>query len=132
LQHLVFDRDLDEMESLGYRVRRFDCSLWSSEEDLHVALKKGLQLPEHTGSGFDALADSLTDIVVPDESGVLVAVDNLSEAHRADVLLGVLAVSSRWWPLFGRIFCVALRTDDPKYVGPVIGGRSPTGTATNG
>lgn len=67
----VFEQDLDGMLARGYRVRRFDCSRWRSEDDLHSTLKAGLELPAYTGSGFDALADSLTDIEVPEESGVL-------------------------------------------------------------
>jgi hypothetical protein len=64
----------------------------------------------------------LTDIGVPETSGVLVALDNFSEAHRGDVLLSVLAAASWWWLLFGRVFCVVLRTDDNQYVGPLVGG----------
>jgi RNAse (barnase) inhibitor barstar len=113
------------MRAHGYRVTRFDCARWRSEEDLHAALKEGLELPAYTGSGFDALADSLTDIEVPEGSGVLVALDNFSDAHGGDVLLEVLASASWWWLLFGRVFCVVLRTDDPQYEGPVVGGAPP-------
>lgn len=111
---------------LRYRVRRFDCSLWRSEDHLHATVKTGLELPSYTGSGFDALADSLTEIEVPEATGMFVALDNFSEAHRGDVLLDVLASASRWWLLFGRVFCVALRTDDSHYAGPVLTGAPPT------
>jgi hypothetical protein len=85
-------------------------------------LKAGLRLPAHTGLNFDALADSLTDIDVPRDSGLMVALDNFTEANRGDVLLDVLARGSRWWLLFGRIFGVLVRTDDATYDGPVVGG----------
>ena len=84
-----------------------------------------LELPVYTGSNFGALADSLTDIEVSEESGVLVALDNFSERHRGDLLLEVMASASRWWLLFGRVFCVVVRTDDRQYEGPPLGGTPP-------
>lgn len=121
----VFEQDIEEMLARHFDVRRFDCAQWHSEDDMHAALKVGLVLPAYTGSGFDAFADSLTDIEVPQATGVLVALDNFSEAHRGDLLLKVLASASRWWLLIGRVFCVVLRTDDPRYEGPRVGGARP-------
>lgn len=121
----VFAADLDELEQRHYLVTRFDCSSWDSEGDLHADLKRGLELPEHTGANYDALEDSLADIDVPDSGGLVIALDNFTEANRSDVLLQVLAHASRWWLLFGRILVVALRTDDARYEGPVVGGTRP-------
>ena len=55
----------------------------------------------------------------------MVALDNVTDAPRADVLLDVLAGASRWWLLFGRIFGVLARTDDPIYAPPRVGGMRP-------
>jgi RNAse (barnase) inhibitor barstar len=121
----IFAADLDELEKRGYRVARFDCSSWNSEDDLHADLKRGLSLPDYTGANYDALEDSLADIDVPESGGLTVALDNFTEANRSDVLLDVLAHASRWWLLFGRIFAVATRTDDARYEGPVVGGTRP-------
>lgn len=46
---------------------------------------------------------------------MIVALDNMTEAPRADVLFQVLADASRWWLLLGRIFAVLARTDKPDY-----------------
>lgn len=122
----IFEEDVGAMQAHGYIVRRFDCAVWSSESAMHTALKSGLDLPGYTGGNFDALSDSITEIDVPEHSGVLVALDNFSEAHRGDVLLEVLTSASRWWLLFGRVFCTILRTDNPRYEGRAIGGVSPS------
>ena len=95
------------------------------ESALHEALRLGLGLPHHTGHNFDALNDSLSDIEVPGESGVMVALDHVTDAPRADVLLQVLADASRWWLLFGRIFGVLARTDSPDYDAPLVGAMRP-------
>jgi hypothetical protein len=84
-------------------------------------LKAGLALPAYTGSGMDALADALTDIEIPDASGVVVALDNFNQVSWTHALLDVLAAASRYWLLFGRILMILLRTDDATYVGPHVG-----------
>ncbi len=84
-------------------------------------LKSGLAMPDYTGLGFDALNDSLSEIHVSDESGVIVALDNFTEEHRGDILLKVLADAPRYWLLFGRLFGVILRTNDARYEGPMVG-----------
>lgn len=103
----------------------FDCRAWPDEFALHEELRVGLGMPDYTGHSFDALNDSLSEIDVPEESGVMVALDNVTDAPRADVLLDVLAGASRWWLLFGRIFGVLARTDDPNYAPPRVGGMRP-------
>ncbi len=117
---------------LDYSVARFDCSSWASEAELCADFKAGLHMPDYTGLGFDAINDSLSEIDVPDDTGLMVALDNFSEAHRADVLLDVLANASRRWLLFGRIFGVLIRTDDERYHGPLLAARLPTGTTASG
>jgi SAM-dependent methyltransferase len=84
-------------------VRRFDCSRWDDEATMFAELKTGLALPAYTGSGFHSLADALSDIDVPDASGVAVALDNFNDASWAGPLLDVLARASSYWLLFGRI-----------------------------
>jgi Barstar (barnase inhibitor) len=117
-----FDEDVRELAGRGYSVALFDCSAWRAEEAMLTDLRDRLAVPNFTGRSFDALSDSLTDIHVPYESGLAVALDNFNDVPSSDVLLQVLGDASRWWLLFGRVFAVLLRTDDPAYGGPVVGG----------
>jgi RNAse (barnase) inhibitor barstar len=120
-----FEEDIGALRERGFVVRSFDCREWTDEFALHEALRVGLGMPGYTGHNFDALSDSLSEIEVPEESGMMVALDNVTDAPRADVLLDVLASTSRWWLLFGRIFGVLARTDNPDYGPPIVGAMRP-------
>ena len=120
-----FEADIRELRERGFVVPSFDCGDWTDEFALHEALRLGLGMPDYTGRNFDALNDSLSEIEVPEESGLMVALDNVTQAPRADVFLDVLANASRWWLLFGRIFGVLARTDDPDYQAPIVGAMRP-------
>jgi RNAse (barnase) inhibitor barstar len=121
----VFESDIRDLRSRGFEVPRFDCRAWTTENALHDALRVGLKLPDYTGQNFDALDDSLTDIVVPEATGLMVALDNVTDAPRADVLVDVLARASRYWLLFGRIFGVLARTDRPDLAPAQVGAMRP-------
>ena len=113
-----FEEDIAEVQTRGFRVVRFDVSSWADEDAMYSELRDSLGLPDYMGMGFDSLADALTDLDVPEEGGVVVALDSFTETARTDTLLEVLARASRWWLLFGRVFAILLRTDDPGYLGP--------------
>lgn len=44
-----------------------DCSLISSKEELHTAIRQELNFPDYYGMNLDALSDCLTDISNPTE-----------------------------------------------------------------
>jgi len=85
-----FEADLAAMEALGFRVDRFDVGAWVDEDAMFCALRDGLGLPAHTGMNFDALADSLADMDVPDDGGAVIALDNFMESRRSDKLPAVI------------------------------------------
>ena len=120
-----FERDVAELQDRGFRVERFDAGAWADEDAMYCEMRDGLGLPSDTGMNFDALADSLEEMDVPVESGVVVALDNFTESRRTDAVLKALGAASRWWLLFGRLFIVVLRTDDPNYGGPDAIGAMP-------
>lgn len=121
-----FEEDLAEMERYGFRVARFVVDAWRDEDAMYCELRDELGLPEHMGMNFDALADSLQDMDVPQDGGVVIAFDNFTESSRTDTLLKVLAAASRQWLLFGRLLAVVLRTDNPDYRGPESLGAMPS------
>jgi RNAse (barnase) inhibitor barstar len=121
-----FEQDIAELREREYLVPVLDCLAWGSVGEMHDALRLGLGLPDYTGRNFDALADSLSEIDVPEHSGTMVALDNVTRSDQTDMLLDVLADASRRWLLFGRIFGILVRTDNPSYDGPVIGATRPS------
>src|SRR4051812_34976170 len=102
----LFENDISDLQSRGWEGGDFDCRDWTTEDELHDALRVGLGMPDYTGRNVDAMDDSLGDIEVPEATGLMVALEHATDAPRADVLLDVLASASRWWLLFGRIFGV--------------------------
>jgi hypothetical protein len=113
------DEDLAELAEHGFEVRRFDCSAWADDAQMHRELKAAVPLPAYTGAGWDSLADSLTDIDVPDDGGLAVVLDEYDGTRERDeTLLDLLVGATRWWLLFGRLLPVLLRTDDVHYRTP--------------
>ena len=97
----------------------------------HARQNGGRLPPSRVVFGFACLRPAAqpppdhADIVVPEATGLMVALDNITHAPRADVLLDVLARASRWRLLFGRIFGVLARADDAEYTPPRIGSMRP-------
>jgi hypothetical protein len=101
----------------GSRDSTFAC--WGDDvAKMRAALRDELGMPSYTGSNFNAIADSLTDIDVPEQGGLVVALDNFIASDSNEVLLHVLTAAWRRWLLFGRLLVVLLRTDDGQYEGP--------------
>ena len=73
-----------------------------SKTELMVALAKGLDLPEHFGNNWDALADSLEDSDWLGAHGIAIAVRHskaYAGAHRADwsTLSEILGEAAEYW-----------------------------------
>ena len=74
----------------------------SSKTELLAALARGLQLPEHFGSNWDALADSIEDGDWLGKTGCVVALERTAayrKAHGIDwtTLEDILAEASDYW-----------------------------------
>jgi RNAse (barnase) inhibitor barstar len=115
----VLDADVAELGRHGFVACRFNCGSWESDESMHAELRSGLGLPDYTGANFNALADSLTDMEVPESGGFAIVLDDFNGSlQRDDDLIHVIAEASRWLLLFGRLVVILLRTDDVRYEGP--------------
>jgi hypothetical protein len=123
-----FTEDLSELSSLGVRIAHFDVRSWGDDvSKMRDVLRDELGMPSYTGDNFDAIADSLTDIDVPDDGGLVIGLDNFTASDTNEVLLDVLAAASRRWLLFGRLLVVLLRTDNGQYEGPTSLGATAAG-----
>ena len=110
--------DAAQLTGLGYVVRTFDCSRWTSRDVMYDDLRTGFCLPQSVAN-LNALRDVLEDIAVPDEGGMAVLFQSIDAAlDRVEPVLEALAWASRYWLLFGRRFVVLAQTHDPRYQGP--------------
>jgi RNAse (barnase) inhibitor barstar len=74
----------------------------SSKSELMIALAKGLKLPEHFGSNWDALADSLEDSDWLGTHGIAIVLRHAAayrKAHAADweTLSDIFSEAAEYW-----------------------------------
>lgn len=79
-----------------------DLKTVNSKPELLLALSKGLQLPEHFGNNWDALADSVEDSAWLGKNGVVITLLHAAayrKAHGIDwtKLEDILAEASDYW-----------------------------------
>ncbi len=81
--------------------RMVDCKDATSRAELMAAFEKGLKLPEHFGTNFDALADCLEDAEWAGRGNViaLLHTGSFRKAHAADwaTLDEILAEAAEYW-----------------------------------
>jgi RNAse (barnase) inhibitor barstar len=73
-----------------------------SKAELLAAMAKGLQLPEHFGNNWDALADSVEDVAWLGKAGTVILLthtEGYRKAHGVDwtMLEDILAEASDYW-----------------------------------
>ncbi|ROQ30296.1 barstar (barnase inhibitor) [Frondihabitans sp. PhB188] len=113
----ISDRDQREhtltwLQDHGYRLVRFDASLWADEPDMLTEIGTALDFPDYYGVNLDALNDCLSDVAEHDygwkgdEIGLVLVVTAFEAFHRvapkaASSLLSILAGQSLYAALFG-------------------------------
>jgi len=68
----ILDEDVAWLSAHSYRAHPFDCTRWLSEADFHGDVSRDLSFPEWYGRNLHAFNDSLSDIHVPDDGGVVI------------------------------------------------------------
>lgn len=121
----VLAEDLAWFRAHAYEVYSCDCSRWQSEADLHDDIARTLAFFDGYGRNLDALNDSLGDLAVPDDGGVvfhLAHFDCFAAQYPrvAWALLDIIADNSRRFLLRGRRLLALVQSDDPRLeVAPV-------------
>jgi RNAse (barnase) inhibitor barstar len=62
-------------------VERFDVAGWADEDAIYTELRDKLGVADYFGMNFDALANSLEDMNVAQDGGVVIALDNFTESR---------------------------------------------------
>ena len=67
-------------------------------DDIHKALKDGLELPDYYGANLDALWDCLTDFIDNDVEIILRNYQDLEKLHKeyADQMLSIFKRAKHW------------------------------------
>lgn len=115
----ILAEDLEWLREAGYVIRVFDCRRWMTENDFHDEMATALGFPDYYGRNLNAFADSIGDVEVQDEGGlilVLKAIDVLAARdskltwHILDILAGVTIGNL----MYGRRFFTLAQSNDPQ------------------
>jgi hypothetical protein len=120
------DGDINWFHQENYQVFLFDCGRWATSEEMYADFERTLAFPTYFGRNLDALDDSLGDLPVPDVGGIAFALTHFdayakgagaallpSGRPEAEIVLDILAGTSRNFLLTGRRFLTLVHTDDP-------------------
>jgi RNAse (barnase) inhibitor barstar len=124
----VLERDLGELKAHGYAIYEFRCDSWASEEMMHRDMKQVLKFPDYYGHNLHALQDCLSDLEIPDHSGVALVLHRFdafakaagatvyphAERAVAEFVLDVLATAARYLMLTGSRFIAMVQSNDPQ------------------
>jgi hypothetical protein len=121
----------------GYRIHRFDCSAWISDEAMHKSLRDELSFPDYYGNNFNALDEVIADLEVPEDGGValvFLAYDAYADGpgtsltgtgvDQAKIVLDILSRASHSFLLTGKRFLVMVQSNDPAMHYEDLGGRA--------
>jgi hypothetical protein len=139
------NEDVDWLRRHGYQIFVCDCSGWTSEEAMHNGFQQALSFPGYYGKNVSALADCLRDVPVPDAGGTALVLNRFdayakgagtarmhSGRTEAEVVLDILACTSRNFMLTGKRFLTLAQSDDPICVSKTSAERQHNGTAASG
>ena len=122
---------LEWLNRYDYRVDSFECSIWTGENEMHEALRCGLEFPPYYGRSLDALNDCLSDLEISDEGGRVVVLNRYDSfaakcPYAAWAILEIMERNSRYHLLFGRRLIVLVQSDDPEISFEPIAGQRVT------
>lgn len=131
----VLSEDVLWLRGHEYEVHEFDCERWTSSELVHNDFKQVLQFPDYYGDNFDALSDCLSDLRVSPAGGaafVFYRYDSFAKSAgaaraasgrtHAEIILDIIAETSRFFLLTGMRLVALVQSDDPRIQFERIGG----------
>lgn len=120
------DEDLEWFRQQNYQLYSFNCEKWTSG-GMHADFERTLSFPSYYGSNLDALWDCLQDLSVPQRGGTVIVLNRFdafqngcgatllpSGRAEGDIVLDILARTSRHFLLTGRRFLTLVQSDDPR------------------
>lgn len=116
----ILDDTIQYLEFQKYVVHEFDCRNYQAADAVlwDVGLRLGFPYGDIYKPGLDGFSDFLSDVRVPDESGLFLAFRHFHSYYRefstyAHQVLDIFASNYLQNLLFGYRFSVLIQTDDP-------------------
>ena len=126
LRREYLDEDLEWFRQQSYELYSFNCEKWTLS-GMHADFERTLNFPSYYGSNLDALWDCLQDLSVPQRGGTVIVLNRLDAFQKGlgaavlpsgraegEIVLDILARTSRHFLLTGRRFLTLVQSDDPR------------------
>jgi hypothetical protein len=122
----------------GYRLYRFDCSTWTSSDEMFADFGRVLEFPDWWGRNINALDECMADLAIGTGAGAALLLSNfdiyffgsgaatlMSGRIEAEVVLDIISRASQFQLLNGRRLVALIQTKDPKLHIGKLGGMAP-------
>lgn len=132
------EEDVQWLRDRNYRIHRFDCASWTTEDTMHENLQRDLSFPDYYGKNFNALDDVIQDMDVPENGGVALVFFSFDQfangpctsftgsgVNQAEIVLDILSRASHSFLLTGKRFLTIIQSDDPQMQYEKLGGSAP-------
>ena len=125
-QRRLLETDAQWLVDHAYRLYRFDCDRWSSDQRALVEMGIALEFPDYYGRNLDAFNDCLGDLEIPVDGGagiVLLRYDHfaMQSPVAAQAVLDIIADNARSFMLFGRRLVTLVQSDNPRLSFDAVG-----------
>jgi hypothetical protein len=133
----ILAQDMRWLTNEKYQLYSLDCQRWISDDLMHADWQLILSFPDYYGRNLDAFNDCLSDLSVPDVGGTALVLGRFDAYSKkagavvmhsgrtgAEVVLDILARTSRYFLLTGRRFFTLVHTNDPTADYGRLGGES--------
>ena len=115
----VLSGDLGWFKQQGYAIHELSAATWSTSAEFHETVKRSLNFPSHYTNNLASWIDSVGEMSVPDESGMVLAFRQYDAFARAQpqlaqTILDSIETTSRRFLLTGRRFLALVQSDDPR------------------
>jgi RNAse (barnase) inhibitor barstar len=130
----VLSEDLRWLRDHGYELHEFDCQQWTSAELVHSDFKRILKFPDYYGNNLDALHDCLSELAIPSGGGTALVFNHYDSYAKAagaarinsgrtfaELILDIVASTSRSFLLVGMRLVAMIQSDDPRIRFEVLG-----------
>ncbi|MBT33860.1 MAG: hypothetical protein CMO01_29710 [Thalassobius sp.] len=128
-KNAILDKDVLWFTDNRFEVYDMDVRNWKPK-NLHQNLKKHLNFPDYYGENLNAFEDCLEDMYNTSYQGLILVFrcfDYLAEFDKklCEVLLDIMAKTSREWLLTGQKLIVLIQSTDPNIYFKEVGGNAP-------
>ena len=115
----VLSQDLAWFRQQSYVIHELDALTWTSPAEFHADAQRVLSFPSYYAKNLASWIDCLTELPVPDESGMAIVfrrydVFARSQPSLAQTILDSIETTSRRFLLTGRRLLALVQSDDPR------------------